>query len=68
MAILAHSGSKLKYLDLNSVDELRSDALESLAHQAVSLIDLDVSFVRDVDDFFIKLSASSPGFVSYTGY
>ncbi|KAG0143777.1 hypothetical protein CROQUDRAFT_660863 [Cronartium quercuum f. sp. fusiforme G11] len=53
-SILDHTGPTLKYLDLNSVDELRSEALERLSKEASSLIELDLSFVRDVDDFLIK--------------
>ena len=41
---------------MNSVDELRAEALERLAREMINLEKLDVSFVRDVDDFIIKLS------------
>jgi len=53
-SILDHSARTLRVLDLNSVDELRADALERLATEAVNLEGLDLSFVRDVDDFVIK--------------
>ncbi|KNZ51906.1 hypothetical protein VP01_376g7 [Puccinia sorghi] len=53
-SILDHSARTLKVLDLNSVDELRAEALERLATEAVNLECLDLSFVRDVDDFVIK--------------
>ncbi|EGG02145.1 uncharacterized protein MELLADRAFT_78849 [Melampsora larici-populina 98AG31] len=54
LSILNHTGSDLKYLDLNSVDELRAEALEVLPKKAPNLVELDFSFVRDVDDFLIK--------------
>jgi DNA repair protein RAD7 len=55
-SILDHSARTLQMLDLNSVDELRAEALERLAKETIHLEWLDVSFVRDVDDFIIKLS------------
>lgn len=54
LSILNHTGSDLKYLDLNSVDELRSETLHVLPKKAPNLVELDFSFVRDVDDFLIK--------------
>ncbi|KAH9818650.1 hypothetical protein DFH28DRAFT_1080572 [Melampsora americana] len=54
LSILKHTGKHLRYLNLNSVDDLRSDALQILPEAATNLIELDVSFVRDVDDFLIK--------------
>ncbi|WAQ89778.1 hypothetical protein PtA15_11A469 [Puccinia triticina] len=53
-SILDHSARNLRILNLNSVDELRAEALERLAREATNLENLDVSFVRDVDDFIIK--------------
>ncbi|PLW49674.1 hypothetical protein PCASD_02253 [Puccinia coronata f. sp. avenae] len=53
-SILDHSARTLQMLDLNSVDELRAEALERLAKETIHLEWLDVSFVRDVDDFIIK--------------
>ncbi|MBW0505016.1 hypothetical protein O181_044731 [Austropuccinia psidii MF-1] len=53
-AILSHSAPSLKALDINSVDELRAELLERLAKEAIMVEELDVSFVRDVDDFVIK--------------
>lgn len=53
-SILDHSAKTLTTLDLNSVDELRTEALERLAAETRNLESLDVSFVRDVDDFIIK--------------
>ncbi|KAA1127323.1 hypothetical protein PGTUg99_034938 [Puccinia graminis f. sp. tritici] len=53
-SILDHSARTLQYLNLNSVDELRAEALERLAKETIHLEYLDVSFVRDVDDFIIK--------------
>ncbi|KAH9450840.1 hypothetical protein H4Q26_017284 [Puccinia striiformis f. sp. tritici PST-130] len=53
-SILDHSAPTLKFLDLNSVDELRTEALERLSKETINLESLDLSFVRDVDDFIIK--------------
>ncbi|CAH7688019.1 hypothetical protein BY996DRAFT_6430154 [Phakopsora pachyrhizi] len=52
--ILEHSGKTLKYLNLNSVDEIREEGLQRLSKEANQMVELDVSFVRDVDDFVIK--------------
>ena len=41
-------------LDLNSVDGLREKSLKALAENAPNLTDLDVSFVREIDDFLLK--------------
>ena len=53
-AIVAHSGHTLVTLDLNSVDGLTDKSLNALAEKALHLTDLDVSFVRAVDDFVLK--------------
>ncbi|GAA6000740.1 UV-damaged DNA-binding protein RAD7 [Rhodotorula paludigena] len=53
-ALLAHSGKTLQHLNLHSCDDLDSDALFHLADHAPELEVLDVSFVRAVDDFFVK--------------
>lgn len=53
LAIIKHSGLSLRTLDLNSMDELREDGLKALA-DASGVTDIDVSFVRDVDDFTLK--------------
>ncbi|GAA98017.1 uncharacterized protein L969DRAFT_46361 [Mixia osmundae IAM 14324] len=53
-ALVAHSGSTIEYLDLNSVDNLRELALMRLAKSCPKMIELDLSFVRDVDDFIVK--------------
>jgi DNA repair protein RAD7 len=57
-SILDHSARTLQYLNLNSVDELRAEALERLAKETIHLEYLDISFVRDVDDFIIKFSST----------
>lgn len=53
-ALLDHSGPSLETLDLNSLDELRADGLKHLAEASPAMEHLDVSFVRDVDDFVLK--------------
>lgn len=54
LAILAHSGSTLEVLDVHSCDELCDEGLATLARSAPRLRSLDVSFVRAIDDFFIR--------------
>lgn len=54
-ALVAHSGHSLVDLDLNSVDEVEDTALRVLAAGCPLVQTLDLSFVRSVDDFVLKL-------------
>ena len=54
IAIVKHSGATLLRLNVNSVDGLREKSLKMLAENAPNLTDLDVSFVREIDDFLLK--------------
>lgn len=53
-AVILHSGKTLVDLNLHSVDEVDKAGLSMLAREAKAIEKLDVSFVRDVDDFVIK--------------
>ncbi|KAK9893450.1 RNI-like protein [Cystobasidium minutum MCA 4210] len=53
-AVVKHSGHSLVKLDLNSVDGVREKGLKYLAENAPELTELDVSFVREIDDFLLK--------------
>ena len=53
-AIIAHSKGTLLKLDLNSVDGLTEKSLKLLAESALNLVELDISFVREIDDFILK--------------
>lgn len=53
-SLLAHSAHSLQQLDLHSVDEIEQEDLFQLARDARAVTELDVSFVRAVDNFVIK--------------
>ena len=53
-AVLAHSGSTLHHLNINSWKETSEDALNELAASAKALRSLDVGWCREVTDFVIK--------------
>lgn len=52
-AIIAHSGSTLRSLDLNSCDQITSAGLAHLT-RATDLQILDLSMIRATDDFVLK--------------
>jgi DNA repair protein RAD7 len=55
-------GPFLEAVNLNGLDELTGHALTTLAMNCPRLLELDVSWIRTVDDEFIeKLMAQSPG-------
>lgn len=47
-AVINHSGKSLTKLDLNSVDAITEKGLKCLANHCPNLVELDVSFVREV--------------------
>lgn len=53
-AMLVHSGQALTYLDINSDDIITEAGLNTLATMAPKMEQLDVSFVRAMDDFVVK--------------
>lgn len=53
-ALVNHSGHSLRSLNLHSVDELEDHVLKDLARSAPLMEELDVSFIRAVDDFVVK--------------
>lgn len=53
-AIIKHSGTSLLKLDLNSVDGVREAGLKLLGTSCPLLSELDISFVRETDDFLLK--------------
>lgn len=53
-AVIKHSGHSLTRLDLNSVDGLTEVGLRYLAENSPLLVELDISFVRQLDDFLLK--------------
>ncbi|KAL8278410.1 hypothetical protein RQP46_009100 [Phenoliferia psychrophenolica] len=53
-SLLAHSAHSLQRLDLHSVDEIEQVDLFQLAKEATGIVELDVSFVRAVDNFVVK--------------
>ena len=53
-ALLAHSGEGLARLNVNGWKDVSEDALKALPGSAAGLRELDVSWCRAVDDWFIK--------------
>lgn len=53
-ALVTHSGHSLRKLDMHSVDEVTDVMLAKMAEGCGAMEELDVSFVRAVDDFVVK--------------
>lgn len=54
LALLAHSGSELQDMKINSWKDTSNEALMDLAKQLPKIRTLDVGWCREVDDFVVK--------------